>query len=58
MYSRLSNTDRYIDRRYLLELIHLYSSYAPEEDVKNLNGEMTGMGVNIGRLNQFLESYN
>ena len=58
LYSRLSNTDRYIDRRYLLELIHLYSSYAPEEDVKNLNGEMTGMGVNIGRLNQFLESYN
>lgn len=49
-YSRLSNTDKYIDQRYFAELIKLYASATNEEGLKSLMGKVSAKGVNLDRV--------
>ena len=55
-YSRLTETDRYIDQRYFIELINLYSSQATDQEFKDITKELVMNGVNIDRLNRFSQS--
>lgn len=54
-YSRLSYSDQYIDQRYFMELVQLYSSLSKGNDKKVLE-LVEKMGVNIDRNYQFLRA--
>ncbi len=54
-YSRLSYSDQYIDQRYFMELVQLYSSLSKGNDKKVL-ALVEQMGVNIERNYQFLRA--
>ncbi|MBR1544076.1 MAG: DUF2723 domain-containing protein [Muribaculaceae bacterium] len=53
LYSRLTNMDRYIDQRYLPELINFYSQIN-EKGVESLLKKLAAMGVSLERLQSVL----
>ena len=53
-YDRLTNNDRYIDQHYAGELISYYGSLNPS-GLNAVIGKLEKMGVNIGRLNSFMQ---
>ena len=55
LYSRLAYTDHYIDQRYFMDLVQLYSSIRKGNDKKVL-AEISKMGINIERNYEFLRA--
>ena len=53
-YSRITNMDRYIDQRYVPELLQLYSELFPDK-VEEMVNKLTGRGVNVERLLGFMQ---
>ena len=47
-YATLQNTDKYIDQRYVIDLLRGY--HAMGADLEQILGELAAMGVNVDRL--------
>jgi len=56
-YERLSSYDKFIDRQYMVYMLHDYIRQCGEENYTKLMSKLSSMGVNIERLQATQQAY-
>ena len=56
-YERLTSADKFIDQQYLLNMLGDYGQQCGDEKYEALASKLSGMGVNMGRLQSYQEAY-
>lgn len=55
LYDRVTNIDRYVDQRYLPELLMAYGSLCNTQEFETVITKIEQMGVKLERLNSYIE---